>query len=112
MPWHTQTYDFSKLEVNRSVKYTDVVSLCITSILFAYCRRIDNVLGFSRETLAALIANIEGREWCRIENIRSGWKPEHPRASSFNDVECFFSMMRDSIGQDFTTFPQGLYRIH
>ena len=71
--------------------------------MFVYLRRIDNVLGFSRETLAAVIANIEGREWQRIANIRCHRKPEHPRASSTDDVECFFSIMRDSIGQNFTT---------
>ena len=51
----------------------------------------------------AMITNIEGREWQRIDNISSGRKPEHPRASSSDDVECFFSVMRDSIGRNFTT---------
>ena len=69
---------------------------------FVYLRRIDNVLGFSREKLAAVIANIEGREWRRIANIRCHRKPEHPGASSTDDVECFFSIMRDSIGENFT----------
>ena len=27
----------------------------------------------------------------------------HPRASSTDDVECFFSMVRDAIGRNFTT---------
>ncbi len=30
-------------------------------------------------------------------------KVEHPRASTSDDVECFFSVMRDSIGRNFTT---------
>ena len=30
-------------------------------------------------------------------------KPEHPRASTSDDVECFFSMMRDSLGPNFTS---------
>ena len=67
------------------------------------CRRIDNVLGFSRETLVACIANIESREWRRIDNVNHGRQPEHPRASTTDDVECFFSIMRDSIGRNFTT---------
>ena len=67
---------------------------------FHICRPIDNVLGFSRETLAAVICNIEGREWCRRSNQLG--KPEHPRASTTDDVECFFSMMRDAIGRNFT----------
>ena len=29
-------------------------------------------------------------------------KPEHPHASTSDDVECYFSMMRDAIGQSFT----------
>ena len=28
--------------------------------------------------------------------------PEHPRASTSDDVECFFSMLRDAIGKTFT----------
>lgn len=66
------------------------------------CRRIDDVLGFSRETLAAVIAIVESREWRHIENISYGRNPEHPRASSTDDVECFFSVMCDSIGRNFT----------
>ena len=28
--------------------------------------------------------------------------PEHPRASTSDDVECFFSVLRDTLGKDFT----------
>ena len=66
------------------------------------CRPINNILGFSRETLVAVITNIEGREWCRRYCAGMARKPEHPRASTTDDVECFFSMMRDTIGKDFT----------
>ena len=48
----------------------------------------------------AVITNIEGRECSRRLNKLG--KPEHPRASSTDDVECLFSMMRDAIGQNFT----------
>ena len=51
----------------------------------------------------ALITNIEGREWHRREVTNQGLKSEHPRASTTDDVEYFFSMMRDSIGQNFNT---------
>ena len=27
---------------------------------------------------------------------------EHPRASTTDDVECFFSVLRDMVGKDFT----------
>ena len=67
------------------------------------CRSLSTVLGFSKETLVAIITNIEGREWQRRDNVMNGRKPEHPRASSTDDVECFFSVMRDSIGRNFTT---------
>ena len=98
MPWHKEDYNFSLLEVNRCIVIN--ISPSIITYLFLY-RPISNILGFSRETLVAVITNIEGREWGR--RLRKLSKPEHPRASTSDDVECFFSMMRDSIGQNFTT---------
>ena len=56
----------------------------------------------SKETLVAVIANIEGREWHRRQCTNKNRPLEHPRASSTDDVECFFSLMRDSIGRNFT----------
>ena len=47
-----------------------------------------------------MICNIEGREWCRHSNRLE--KPEHPRSSTSDDFKCFFSMMRDCIGRNFT----------
>ena len=61
------------------------------------------MLGFSRETLTAVITNIKGREWSRRECVNCHRPLEHPRASSTDDVECLFSMMRDTIGRNFTT---------
>lgn len=80
MPWHNN-YDFSYLEVNRPV---------------------NNICGFTRETLNAMVANIEGREFRRRFLSQHNLPPEHPRASSTDDVECFFSVMRDMLGSDFT----------
>ena len=71
----------------------------------------NNVLGFSRETLANLITNTEGREWHRRKVIDSTRKPEHPKAPTTNNVECLFSLVRDSIGQNFTTKQIG-FNIH
>ena len=65
---------------------------------YAY-RDINNVCGFTREVLTALIADIETREWRRRLDIQH---PEHPRASTTDDVECFFSVMRDLVGTNFT----------
>ena len=64
-------------------------------------RPIYKILGFSKENLVALITNIEGREFGRRLNCLN--KPEHPRASTSDDVECLFSMMRDALGQNFTS---------
>ena len=69
---------------------------------FLLSRSLSNVLGFSKETLVAVIANIEGREWHRRQCTNKNRPLEHPRASSTDDVECFFSLMRDSIGRNFT----------
>ena len=65
-------------------------------------RPISGVCGFTRETLHALIADIEGREWRRKNNEQKGIPLENPRASTTDDVECFFSILRDMIGPDFT----------
>ncbi len=50
----------------------------------------------------ALVTNIESQEWVRRDRAGEGRLPEHPRASSSDDVECFFSVMRDLIGHSFT----------
>ena len=64
------------------------------------CRPVSNVLGFSRETLVAVTTNIESREWRRRSDHST---PEHPRSGTSDDVECFFSVMRDTVGKNFTT---------
>ena len=74
----------------------------VTLWFYITCRSPSSVLGFSKETLVALITNI-GREWQLRDNIMNGRKAEQPRASNTDDVECFFSVMRDSIGRNFTT---------
>ena len=67
-----------------------------------YYRPITGVRGFSRETLIALAANIESRKWRNHYTTSNNLPLEHPRASSTDDVECFFSVLRDSVGKDFT----------
>ena len=76
---------------------------CLSWCAFVSYRSLKSVLGFSRETLAALITNIEGCEWRRRHYFSDGRRLEHPRASTTDDVECFFSVMRDNIGRNFTT---------
>lgn len=65
-------------------------------------RPISSVKGFTRETLSALMVNIESREWRREFNTNNNLPSEHPRASTTDDVECFFSILRDMVGKDFT----------
>lgn len=65
-------------------------------------RDITAIRGFTRETLSALLVNIESREWRRQFNLSNGIPPEHPRSSTTDDVECFFSVLRDMVGKDFT----------
>ena len=50
----------------------------------------------------ALFANIESRQWRRAYIAMNNMLPEHPRSSTTDDVECFFSVLRDSVGRDFT----------
>lgn len=71
--------------------------------MYNYCRSIKGILGFSKETFTALVTNIEGTEHRRRRNASMGSPPEHPRSCSTDDVECFFSVMRDTIGKNFTT---------
>ena len=101
MPWHKNegSRDFSLIEVNQYARLTLIICMAITMISN---RSINNIKGFSRETLVALIANIESREWRRQLCEKNGLPGEHPRASSSDDVECFFSILRDNAGKDFT----------
>ena len=71
-------------------------------IYYYICSDISKVCGFSRESLVALTTDIESRELRRLTNMEVGLPPEHPRASTTDDVECFFSMLRDHIGKHFT----------
>lgn len=45
---------------------------------------------------------LKSREQKRCSNVRQHMAQEHPRASSTDDVECFFSVMRDTVGKHFT----------
>ena len=69
----------------------------MVSILYFY-RPINKILGFSRETLAAVI---EGCERLRCRNFIG--TAEHPHASTSDDVECFSSILRNTVSLNFTT---------
>lgn len=68
--------------------------------MFVCNRNITSIHGFTREVLTAIVADIETREWRRCLNGSLG--EEHPRSSTTDDVECFFSVMRDMVGTNFT----------
>ena len=76
--------------------------MCNTLAYNLFHRDIRKVQGFSRETLIALTTTIESREWVRRSKANKGLTPEHPRASTTDDVECFFSLLRSMIGAHFT----------
>ena len=60
------------------------------------------ICGFSRESLVAVTTDIESRELRQRTNMEDGLLPEHPCASTMDNVECFFSMPHDYIGKYFT----------
>lgn len=60
------------------------------------CVRPIDVGGFSRETPVAVTTNIERQEFRqRQANTR---RAEHPCASSSDDVECFFAILHEKLG--------------
>ena len=66
-----------------------------------FCRPLDTVRGMSRETLVEVTANIESQEYRRRLNTDVGYS-EHPRASTTDDVEQFFSLCVRHMGNSFT----------
>jgi len=77
-------------------------SWAILSFSYFTLRPINSILGFTKETLVAVITNRERRKCWRQHFCKRSNKPEHPRASTSDDVECFFSMMRNAIGLNIT----------
>ncbi len=80
MPWWWYDRNFATLDVMRPIK---------------------GIRCFSREIVAALIANCENLELRRKGYASRGLPPEHPRASSTDDVEGFFSLLHDQLGDVF-----------
>lgn len=56
------------------------------------------VTGLTRECFIGVTCNIYSQEWRRFESD----EPEHPRASTTDDVENFFSLVRRDLGNSFT----------
>ncbi len=70
-------------------------------IVLSFSRPTDNIQGFTYQTLIELTANIESQELRRQQNSDIGY-PEHPRAATTDDNECFFSIVRRHLGGTFT----------
>ena len=66
------------------------------------CRPVKGIRGFSRETLIAVLTNIESQEYRRRQSSKLHEIPEHPRASSSDDVECFFSILHNQLGLNYS----------
>lgn len=64
-------------------------------------RPVKGVCGFSRETVIAIVSNIESMEYRRRESLVIGHE-EHPRAGSTDDVEAFFALLHRFLGNIFT----------
>ena len=64
-------------------------------------RDITRISGLTREILVAVTTNIDSREWRWKFISQNGLPPEHPRACQTDDVECFFSTLRDVVGKPF-----------
>jgi hypothetical protein len=71
---------------------------------FFFCifnRPIKGIQGLTRETIVGVIANIERQELRRTEYQQRHFLPEHPRASSTDDVEGFIGVLHDLLGPVF-----------
>ena len=76
--------------------------LTICSLISCYrSRPVENIRGFSRETVIEITSNIESQEYRRREIIDIGY-PEHLRAGGTDDLETFFGIDHRNIGTVFT----------
>ena len=75
-----------------------ITCICCAQSSCIQCKSIKGVRGLSCETLIALTTTIESREWIRCRNPANKLPHEHPRSSTMDNVECFFSLTRNTIG--------------
>ena len=68
--------------------------------MLLYFSRMDDIRGFTRELFVEVTTNIESQELRRAQNRFLG--PEHPRAATSDDVECFISILHYKLGRKFT----------
>ena len=63
-------------------------------------RPVENICGFSRETVIEITTNIESQEARRRINKEVGY-PMHPRAGGTDDLETFFGLVHRYLGNVF-----------
>lgn len=68
-----------------------------------FCRPIKGICGFTREIIVGLVANLETCQQRREEYTERDLPPEHPRASSTDDVEGIIALFHEVIGVVFDT---------
>ena len=81
-------------------EWSETKQIYVVSQICPY-RPIKGVRGFSRETVVALLTNIDSQEYIRRQYSEQNEMPEHPRASSTDDVECFFSILHNQLGLNY-----------
>ena len=64
-------------------------------------RPVENICGFSRETVIKVTTNIESQEQRRVQNDAIGF-PEHPRAAVTDELETFYGIAHRDLGNVFT----------
>ena len=70
-------------------------------LITTHFRPVENIRGFSRETVIEITCNIESQEYRRCEIIDIGY-PEHPRSGGTDDLETLFGIVHRNIGTIFT----------
>ena len=90
-PKHTHTHEHTHTHTHTHT--CNGAKLMSTSI----SRSLSGVRGITRETLIALTTTIESCEWMRRRRASDGLAPEHPRASSTDNIECLFSVLRKAL---------------
>lgn len=92
--------------------------LLMVMSLYFLNRPIKGIQGPTRETIVALVANIESREHRRAEGKARGLPPENPRASTTDDVEGIISLLHELLGLIFDhktfneQFPKIMYEFN
>ena len=71
--------------------------------LLGFCRPIKGICGLTREIIVGLVANLETCQQRREEYTERDLPPEHPRASSTDDVEGIIALFHEVIGVIFDT---------